>query len=124
METFNGFTADQIRAMTEGEFQDFVDGLSNTEKRQLAVFLLDNPEPAPLQEAASGVVDQVGGVIRDVVGLPLLVIGANLVLVGLAAAMIISGLLALLGFKPGDVARLTPPGRAATIAEVAVGRKG
>ena len=54
------------------------------------------------------------------IGRLLVTIVGTLALVGLAAAMIIAGLLSLFGFKPGDVARLTPPGRAATLAEVAV----
>lgn len=56
----------------------------------------------------------------------LLVIVATGALVTLAVVLITAGLLNLLGFGPGDVARLTPPGRAGTMAEVAVSaaRKG
>ncbi len=58
------------------------------------------------------------------IGLLLLTLIGTLALVGLAAALIIAGLLALLGFGPGDVAKLTPPGRVAALAEVAVSPKG
>lgn len=54
------------------------------------------------------------------VGRLLVVIVGTLALVGLASALIIAGLLSLLGFKPGDVAKFTPPGRAAAVAEIAV----
>lgn len=66
----------------------------------------------------------IGGALADALGglgRLLLVIVATGALVSLAVILITAGLLNLLGFKSGDVARLTPPGRAATIAEVAVG---
>jgi hypothetical protein len=59
-------------------------------------------------------------VVGDLARAALVLVG-SLALVGLGVALIVAGLLSLLGFKPGDVARLSPPGRAATVAEIAVG---
>lgn len=71
-----------------------------------------------LQDALTGI-PFVGGGLGGV-GRLLLVLVATGALVTLAVLLITAGLLNLLGFGPGDVAKLTPPGRAGTMAEVAV----
>ncbi len=74
------------------------------------------PVLLPLVEGTERLVQET---LADVGRLLVTLVG-TLALVGLAATMIIAGLLSLFGFKAGDVAKLTPPGRAATLAEFAV----
>lgn len=80
-------------------------------------------DPADLGSAAGSVVS---GLLPDLaaVGRVLLVVLGTGALLTLGVVLIAAGLLNLLGFSAGDVARLTPPGRAATIAELAVSKKG
>ena len=86
-------------------------------------FTVPGIEVDPNPPAEGGGFLGIPGAIRDFgenIGLTLYVIIGTAALAGLGSLMILAGTMALLGFKAGDVARLTPPGRAATLAEVAV----